>query len=293
MTERTGRIRLRRWRPRGLGWFVVLVAALAGAVLIGGITSSQLRLATPDQSRVSEVRSVLAGLPEQPLALLAMDADLGTYPEIRPAVRAVIADLLSRGSRIAAVSFTPEGRAIAAAEMQRLRDAGVDPQRLLDVGFVAGAEAGLVLSVTDLPALDASDPLTRTIVNRGGGIAAFDMALVVGGSDFGARSWVEQVSTRLPELPVVVVAPTFAEPELAPYLRTGQIGALLATVRDDAAYASDVAARVTDAPTGGMTGQSPAAMLVGMLVALGFIVRSQFGSGGPTDGHQLGDEDVA
>lgn len=293
MTERAGRVRLRRWRPRGLGWFVVLVGVLAVAVLVGEATSNPLRLATSDQSRVSEVRSVLAELPEQPLALLAMDADLGTYPEIRPAVRALLADLLAQGSRIAAVSFTPEGRAIAAAEMQRLRDAGVAPDRLLDIGFVAGAEAGLVLSVTDLPSLDGSSSLARTIASRGGGIAGFDVAVVVGGTDFGARSWVEQVSTRIPSLPVVVVAPTFAEPELAPYLRTGQIAALLATVRDDAAYADNVAARVSDAPTGGMTGQSPAAMLVGMLVALGFIVRSQFGEWGSGAGPDPGEEEVA
>ena len=67
---------------------------------------------------------------------------------------------------------------------------------------------------------------SEAIRERGGGIGAFDMVLIVSGSDISARSWVEQVGSRLPDLPLVSIAPTFLDPELEPYLRSGQLAAL-------------------------------------------------------------------
>ncbi|HSM38856.1 MAG TPA: hypothetical protein VK838_05935, partial [Candidatus Limnocylindrales bacterium] len=271
------RVRLRRWRPRGLSWSVLLLAALVAGVALDGFTSDQLLLANPDRSRVSEVRAVLSRLPARPLVLVGMDADLGTYPEIRPALRALLTDLLAGDARIAFVSFSPDGRAIAAAEVERLLGEGTSGDRLLDLGFVAGAEAGMVLAVTDLAPEARNTMVERAVAAAGGGIAAFDLAVVVGGIDFGPRSWVEQVATRLPALPLIAIAPSFAHPELAPYLRSGQIRALLATVRDGAAYARDVAERLDATPTGSAgLGQSPAAMLIGMLVALALLGRAVF-----------------
>lgn len=252
-----------------MSWSIILLLALSVAMLAGGPLTERLQMADPDRSSVSDVRAVFGRMPSQPLAIVGMDGDLGTYPEIRPAVRALLTELLAADARIGMVSFSPEGRAIAEAEMTRLESEGVSPDRLVDYGFVAGAEAGMVLSVTDLPApVDEESAVAAQVRALGGGIAAFDLAVVVGGIDFGARSWVEQVATRVPSLPIVAVAPTFAEPELAPYRRTGQIAALLATVRDDVAYADDVARRVAGAAEPQAIGPNASAMLIGMLVAL-------------------------
>lgn len=267
-----------------MAWSAVLVALLFVVLLVGGPLSERLRLANPDLSHVSEVRGVLGRLPDRPLVLVGMDGDLGTYPEIRPAVRALLSDLSARGARIAFVSFTPEGRAIASAEVDRLQADGLSADRLVDYGFVAGAEAGMVLAVTDLPSPpDPTNAVGRSVLAAGDGIAAFDLAVIVGGTDFGPRSWVEQVATRLPSLPMVAVVPTFSQPELAPYLRTGQLEGLLATVRDDAAYAEDVARRLGSQEQVGSasTGQDPAAMLVGMLVALAVLGRAFVVGGRP------------
>jgi hypothetical protein len=255
-----------------------LLVVLAAATIIGPHDETDgLALAAPDLSRVSEVRAALAGLPDDPLVLVGMDADLGTYPEIRTTVRALMADLRSRGASLAFISFSTEGRAVAAAELDRLREQGVDEGRLLDLGFVAGAEAGLVRSVGTLLPRSATGDLAGEVRSRGGGIAAFDLAVVVGGIDFGPRSWVEQVGTRLPALPVVAVAPTVAQPELAPYLRTGQLAALLATVRDGTAYTELVESQQPPAASGAPPPEpihSSLAMLIGMLVALAVIGRN-------------------
>jgi hypothetical protein len=275
--------RMRRPRPRGIGlWWPLLLALLAAGVIIGPRdTAEALQLANPDQARISQLRAVLDGLPSQPLVLVAMDADLGSYPEIRPTVRAALDDLLRRNASLAFVSVTGDGRAIAAAELARLLALGVREGALLDLGFVAGVEAGLVRLVSAPVPSGVSGPAADRIADRGGSMAAFDMALLVGGIDVGPRSWVEQVGTRLPDLPMVAVAPTFAQPELAPYLRTGQLVALLATVRDGAAYAAAVAAdRPTPLPDEPQRDRVPSslAMLLGMLAALLVIGRQLAGS---------------
>ena len=207
-----------------------------------------------------------------------MDADLGTYPEIRATTRAALADVLARGASVAVVSVSVEGRAIAAAELDRLRRAGVAEERLLDLGFVAGAEAGMVRLVDGALRPGMGGPIASQMAQGGGGIAAFDLILLVGGSDIGPRSWVEQVGTRLPTVPMVAIAPTFAQPELAPYLRTGQLAGLLATIRDDATYAQ----RVSGAAAGGIDSTGDAlpsafALRIGMLVALIVLLRQLAG----------------
>jgi hypothetical protein len=268
--------------PRGAAlWWPILLLSLSISILIGSAApGGPLDLANPDRTGVSEVRAAFAALPDDALVLVAMDADLGTYPEILPAVRAALDDLLGRDASLGFVSVSVEGRAIAAAELARLRSQGADQAALLDLGFVSGTEAGLVLLVDDALPPGASGAVAESVTERGGGLAAFDMILLVGGTDVGPRTWVEQVGTRLPQLPLLAVAPTFAQPELAPYLRTGQLVALLATVRDDAAFVeSGGVAAPADGPTSLAEGPpGAAAMLLGMLLALAVLVRSLIGA---------------
>jgi hypothetical protein len=222
-----------------------------------------LRLASPDGTRVSQLRLVIGNLPANPLVLVACDADLGTYPEIRSATRALLSDLEGHGARTAVVSFTTDGRAIAAAELDRIaREGGTSPA---DLGFVAGSEAGLVRGIASIVPEAAAGPTVDAIRERGGGIGAFDLVVIISGGDLSARSWVEQVGARLPDLAMAAIAPTFLAPELDPYLGSGQLVALLATLRDGVAYAEAIGAEATREP--GST-PAPLPMLAGMLVAL-------------------------
>ena len=266
-------------RPRGAAlWWLLLLAGLSIAILAGGaVAGDALQLANPDPPGVSQVDAAFDALPEAALVLVAMDGDLGTYPEIRPAVRSALDDLLQRGASLAFVSVSVEGRAIAAAELSRLAASGTDSDTLLDLGFVSGVEAGMVLLVTNALPPGTEGVMANSIEERGGGLSAFDLLLLVGGTDVGPRTWVEQVGTRLPQKPMVALAPTFAQPELAPYLRTGQLAALLATVRDDAAYVESVGAE-TDAANPADRLPSAAAMLLGMLVALVVLAQALAGA---------------
>lgn len=258
-------------RPALPGWIwpILLVGALAIAVLVeGAVAPGRLDVANPDAAAANALAGSVAALPAGAVVLVGMDPDLGTYPEVRPAVRAALDALRARGAAIAVVSFTTEGRAVAAAEVARLRSLGATDERLLDLGYVAGAEAGMVLSVTELSVAEGggvAEPFA--VVQRG--IAAFDLVLVVGGVDIGPRTWVEQVGTRVPELPIAAIVPTVRQPEVVPYLRSGQLVALVGTTRDGATYAaaSDHADGLPSA-----TG-----MLVGLAVALVVMFRAAWG----------------
>jgi hypothetical protein len=255
-----------------IAWLILLLLLGAATLIAPGDRSNILALANPDLAGVSELRGVFDSLPDQPLVVVGMDADLGTYPEIRPATRAAFDDLLARGASLAFVSVTGEGRAIAAAEVERLQTHGVSADVLLDMGYVAGTEAGLVRLVGSTVPATSVGSLADGVRSRGGGLDAFDLALLVGGSDVGPRTWVEQVGPRLPDLPMVAIAPTFAQPELAPYLRSGQLSALIATVRDGAAYSDAV-----DPDAEGDAPPSALAMLAGMIVAALLLVRQLLG----------------
>jgi hypothetical protein len=243
-----------------------LLALLVAALLAPAAPA--LELASPNRTRTSELRAALARVPVDGLVVIGFDPDLGTYAEIRPTVRALLADLVARRATMAFVSLTPEGRALALAELDRLRDADASPERLVDLRFHPGAEAALVRLVerpldADLAAQDAA-PLAER------GLADAALAVVVGGGDLGPRSWVEQVATRLPELPIVAITPTVLLPELQPYLASGQLDALLGTIRDGAAYRATVDGDrrpplVEERPIG------PLPVLAGMLVAVGVL----------------------
>lgn len=254
----TLRALLRRSAP------ALVLLLLAGAWLVPQrVGDTTLRLASSDRSHVDQLLAVIGNLPINALVLVACDADLGTYPEIRAATRALLSDLAAHGDRTAIVSYTPEGRAIAAAERDRIARAGGTPP--LDLGFVSGSEAGLVRSIASILPAAATGALADEIRQRGGGIGAFDLVVVISGSDLSARSWVEQVGSRLPKLKLAAIAPTFLDPELEPYLGSGQLVALLATLREGVGYAEAIGG---DAVAGPASTPAPLPMLIGMLVAL-------------------------
>lgn len=225
MIERTRRL----WRLAP----ALLVLALAVAWQLPEM--GWLRLSAPDPTMAARMTTALDDLGAEPRVLVGFDADIGTYAEIRPTVRALLADLLARDARLAFVSLTAEGRALGSAELARFGREEANPTRLLDLGFIPGAEAGLVDLTRSirLPG-DADGAFAREV--EVAGIGAFGAVVVIGGNDLGPRSWIEQVAPRIAEVPFVAVTPSVLLPEVQPYLATGGLAAVLGTPRDGAAY---------------------------------------------------------
>ena len=243
---------------------ILLLAALAAAWLAPGVP--WLRLSAPDPLAADRTTAALDALGDEPRVLVGFDADLGTYSEIRPTVRALLADLIARRARLAFVSLTAEGRALAAAELARLAREEANAERLMDLGFIPGAEAGLVDLTRDLrpPELGSGEFADEVGAE---GIDAFGAVLVIGGNDLGPRSWMEQVAPRIGDIPFVAVTPTILLPEVQPYLASGGLAALLGTPGDGAAYRESLDP-ASLGPLADPTEPRPLPVLVGLLVAI-------------------------
>lgn len=219
----------------------------------------------------ARVTATLDDLPDAPVVVVGFDPDIGTYPEIRPAVRTLLGDLLEREATLVVVSLTPEGRALFVSELGRLDAVGADPEggRIVDLGFVPGAEAALVALSRSAPVGDATPELGVQLDASGFSVA--DLVVVVGGNDLGPRTWVEQALPRIGAPPAIAVAPTVLLPELLPYVESGQIDGLVGTPVESAAYraaAGDGGSAAADRPVDRL------ALLVGMLVALGALAQA-------------------
>lgn len=227
---------------------------------------SGLEVGAGGSPAADRVTATLDELPDSAVVVVGFDPDIGTYPEIRPAVRTLLAALLDRDATLVFVSLTPEGRALLLAELGRLEAAGADPDGggIVDLGFVAGAEAALVALSRSAPVADATPELGVQL--DASGLAVADLLVIVGGNDLGPRTWVEQALPRIGSPPTIAVAPTVLLPELLPYVESGQLDALIGTPVDGAAYrtaAGESGAAAADRPVDRL------ALLVGMLGALG------------------------
>lgn len=248
---------------------LVLLLLLAGAVVLP--FDLGLRLANADPTVPQQLTAALDGLPEDAVVLVGFDPDLGTYAEIRPTARAMLADLLGRGATLAFLSLTPEGRALALAELDRLDALEANPRQIVDLGFVPGAEAALVGLARAIGAEAAQGVITGLAGDAD--VSGTAMALVIGGNDIGPRSWVEQVAPRVDELAIIGLAPTVLLPELQPYLASGQLAALIATPRDGAAYRASVELGPLERLVEPREPSTPA-IAIGLLAALAVLGQS-------------------
>lgn len=259
-------------RARLLAWLAPVAVAVVLAAAWLAPAQAWVRFATPASDASARMTAALDALPDDPLVLVAFDPDIGTYAEVRPTARAVLADLLAREARLAFVSLTAEGRALAVAELARLVRREANASRLVDLGFVPGSEAGLVDLTRGLPpAADDTGALARQLAAEG--MAALDAVAVVGGNDLGPRSWVEQVAPRVGDLPILAVTPTVLLPEVQPYLAGGQLAAALSTPRDGAAYREALELGNLDR-LAEPTGPRELPILVGMLIAVSTLAQA-------------------
>jgi hypothetical protein len=247
---------------------LLLVVALAAALLAG--LDDRLMLESADDGAARAVTAALDAMPDDALVLVGFDPDVGTYAEIRPTVRTVLADLLNRGATLALVSLTADGRALAIAELARMDRSEANPRQLIDLGFLPGAEAALVALARGIDG-GSQDPIRADLASSP------DLAVVIGGIDLGPRSWVEQVQPRIDGMPIVAVAPTVLLPELEPYRASGQLAALIGTPRDGAAYRAHAELGRLERMVDPSAGPSPAAILLGLLVAIA-VLGQAFGS---------------
>ncbi len=216
---------------------------LLGVLLVGWVLpSSPPEIAQENWSVLERIDQVLRSTAgeDPPLVLVAFDWDLHRAGEMHPLGTALMRHLLrpidpQRDPRkrpaVVAVSTTFQGGYIAQEVWESARDAsgyegvayGTD---FLNLAMRPGGESALRL-LTSQP-VSATFPVDHlfgqpveyyALGKRLGRLEGIDLLVVMAGEESKAVAWLEQVRSRYPHLPCVLIAPAELRPVLEPYMQ--------------------------------------------------------------------------
>jgi hypothetical protein len=230
--------RAARFVPRLL--YVALLAAVMAPFLVPGDWSGSTIPLTP--ATASFFQAVAALRPGAPV-LVAFDYDPSTQGEMEPQARAVLAHLMQRGARIAAVSLLPAGA--AQAQLAFAATATAQGYRygndFINLGYLAGDEAALATLGQDITAAFPRDfgerlPTSgRTVLQGIRGVRDFALVVVLASDERTALAWLTQVQARF-GVPMTAGVSAASAAQMAPYLQSGQLAGLLTGVPGAAEY---------------------------------------------------------
>lgn len=230
--------------------------ALVLAILWPALTGSQGSPLPAFPEEVAEANRLIAELPAGARVLLAFDYEPGLSGEMDAAASAVVDHLMLRGAYLALLSTSPTGPILAERFLSNTQAShGYLPDlQYANLGYLPGGPSGLASFAESpqraLPQTLAGSPAWPAPGQPGlpalqgvGGIADFDLLVVLVDDPLAARAWIEQVQPRLQtaqgQTPLLMVASAQAEPLVRPFYQSSprQVQGLVTGVRGGAAYA--------------------------------------------------------
>jgi hypothetical protein len=231
---------------RVLRWIISLILVLVvGIVVVAG--SQQVPLPDPAliPPEVLNTRRVIDELPSQAPALVAFDYQPGLSGEMDAAVASVLDHLMEKGARLALVSTSSTGPALAEHFLAtaQAEHAYVSGEHYINLGYVPGGASGL-LGFSERPArvtplsFDGLDAWATKPLQGVGSLADFGLVLIVTDNPDIARTWIEQVQPKLADTPLVIVTSAQADPLVRPYYEESpaRVHGLVSGIAGGAAY---------------------------------------------------------
>ncbi len=241
-------VRQSTFRASWLALFVLIVfaAALAAFLPIPFLRDLRGAAITVHQPALDYYQTIEALRPNQTI-LVAFDYAGGTRAELDPQTRATLLHLLQNKQHIIALSFVPEGGAIAQDVLNGLNPANTQfaypysyGDTHINLGYRSSGDAAL-RSLADSPLqLAPSDftgkplsswPLTKDWKS----LSSIAVLIVFSDSAEQVSRWVAQVERPTGKLMLAGVS-ALAGPEVKPFYDSKQIGGLLEGVRGAAEY---------------------------------------------------------
>ncbi len=238
---------------RVLRW-IVLVGLLVSVIvpLLMQTQFNSLPGTTPDEARA--LARMINGLGDQAPVLIAFDYEPGLSGELDAAAAAVIDHLMLRGTRMAVVSTSPIGPAVAE---RFLANAPGDHdyrsgEQYTNLGYIAGGPSGLlnfsldpkattVVAFDDRPiwqlllSPEEDSPWNQEPLQGVSSVFDFSMTLVITDDPDVARIWIEQVQPRLQVRSLAMIVSAQAGPLVRPYFGE-QVSGLLVGMAGGMAY---------------------------------------------------------
>ena len=265
---------LHRARRSDVAWRWLIAFALLFALLVPLIWSlAPFNVVAAIPAPVADAAQAIEELPSGSPVLVAFDYDAGLAGELEPIAESYLRHLLSQDARVLLVSTQPEGAALADMALDHVL-ADYPSVRygetVLNLGYVAGGEAGIRTLGADLAAAAPTDwrqgqplagyPLMAGIT-RGQDLP---LIVVLGGDLVSVQRWIEQFGSPY-STPLVAGVPALIEPAVGPYRTAGQLRGVVAGLGGAAAY-ERLQTRV------GPAGRMLAALRIGLWVVAGLVV---------------------
>ncbi len=215
-------------------WRWLISAILIGSILLPVLTGTQI---SPElqlyPSEWARTGVLLNEFPTNSAMLLVFDYEPALSGELTASAAPVISTILLRGTRVALISTTPTGPALAEQFMESTQQDHLSRgTQVVNLGYLAGGPVGIQSF--------ASDPLGTINLTMSGAPAWETLALqgVKQLSDFSAiiiltdnadsgRSWIEQTQADLGDTKLLLIISAQAEPMIRPYFDSGQVHGLV------------------------------------------------------------------
>jgi hypothetical protein len=211
-------------RSRPWGGLVVSVILIA-AMFVPWFTQTAV-FARPSVVAVETLQTanIINALPLDRPLLIAVDYDAATSAELEAAALAVVDHVMTIGAPIVTVSTRPVGAALAERLMARTRAAHpqyVSGTNYFPLGYLPAGPIGLRAFSADpwLAVFGQSPPpgWPPSTIDALHSAANFSAILLLASEPSVLQSWIEQVHTAAPSVPMVAVVSAAAEPLVRPY----------------------------------------------------------------------------
>jgi hypothetical protein len=202
-----------------------------------------------ESPEMKDAFSSISSLQPNAPVLVVFDYSPALSGEVEAAATPLIDQLLSMNPRITLISTSPTGPALAE---RFLSDTQVSPtvagynyqpdQQYVDLGYLAGGQSGIQFFALSpekaAPFTLGRKPAWQTAPLQGiEKLSDFATILILTDDAETGRIWIEQTSSAIGGIPVLMVISAQAEPMLLPYYYSGQIKGLVTGLVGGEAYA--------------------------------------------------------
>jgi hypothetical protein len=233
----------RLWR-----WLIAFLLFLAvGLPLIMGIPITPASTLRPPE--MVSAFTIISTLPSNAPVLVVFDYDPALSGELEAAAAPLMDHLLLQGPRLALISTSPTGPALAE---RFLHDSSASPlvagynyqsgKQYVNLGYLAGGPAG-VQYFANFPSeaaqvtLDGQPAWTLPPLQGVRVLSDFAAVIVLTDNADSGRVWIEQAGSTIGNSPMLMVISAQAEPMILPYYDSGQIKGLVTGLAGGEAYA--------------------------------------------------------
>lgn len=204
---------------------LILIAGLSLSLFAGGKTALPEDLLQPYNEAL--VRWMKA-LPADSSLLLIMDFTPGYAGELSMIAQPILEQVIRGDTIVFMMSSSVSGNLLAG----RLLGQKMEEERVTDLGYFPISAYGAYGVASQTYSGESVLPVPE--LGRGYPLVDVDGVLLLSDSYEGARVWIEQLSSLMPETPLILLAAAQAGPLVLPYWESGQLMGLVAGISEAA-----------------------------------------------------------